>query len=68
MKSRVTVTHKVMEGNVEVRYNGSLIKTYPETEVMDVYGMDIIMCDLHDFAESQNITLGEGIEIAYDTR
>lgn len=68
MRNRVTVTHKIMEGNVEIRFNGSLIKTYPETEVMDVYGMDIIMRDLHDFADSQNISLGEDLEIAYDTR
>lgn len=65
MKSRLTITHNILDCVVEVRLNGSLIKTYPDVEVMDVYGMDIIMRDLNDFAHSQNIDLGDTVEIAY---
>lgn len=65
MRNRVTVNHKLAVDVVEVRFNGSLIKTYPAVEVVDVYGMDIIMRDLRDFADSQNIDLGDEVEIAY---
>lgn len=65
MKNRVVVNHNIVGDVVEVRFNGSLIKTYPAIEVMDVFGMDLIMRDVEEFADSQNIDLGDGVEIAY---
>lgn len=65
MRNRVTINHKLALDVIEVRFNGSLVKTYPAVEVMDFYGMNIIMRDLREFADGQNIDLGDEMEIAY---
>ena len=62
MKSRLSIEYNSTIDVVEVRYNGSLIKSYPALRVMHEYGMEEIMNDFRNFCNDQGIDPGKEVE------